>query len=103
MFKHFLLDRDFLSNEAAPVPGQELEANEDGIGLMLEQAKAVDGGAVDGGEVGIIGFVAGIGGLSILFRGEGVNDADLEARRGESALNRSVIAARAARRDDDVL
>ena len=52
---------------------------------MLQQAEAVDGGAVDREEVGVVGFVAGIGGLAELLGGVGVKDADLESRRGEGS------------------
>ena len=83
MFMHLLLDCDFLADQVAPAPGEQLETNEDRLGLGLEQAEAVDGGAVDGGEIGVIGLVAGVGGLSELFGGERVDDADLGAGLGE--------------------
>ena len=49
---------------------------------------------MDCGEVGVVGFVAGIGGLAKLFGAVGVNDADLDLRLGESALDRAVVASR---------
>ena len=61
---------------------------------MLQQAEAVDGGAVDCREVGVVGFVTRIGGLAILFGGVGVKDADFEPRLGEGALDRAVVAPR---------
>ena len=97
---HLLLDCDLLADEVAAVPGQQLESDEDRVGLGLEQAEAVDGGAVDGGEIGVVGLVAGVGGLSELLGGEGVDDADLEAGLGEGALDRSVVAAGALDGDD---
>ena len=39
--------------------------------VRLQQAEAVDGGAVDGGEIGVVGFVAGVGRLSELLGGKG--------------------------------
>ena len=102
MFKHLLLEGD-ASARVAAVPGQQLEVDGDRVGFVLEQAEAVDGGAVDGGEVGVIGLVAGVGGESKLFGGVGVDDADLEARLAEGALDRSVVASGALDDDDQVL
>jgi hypothetical protein len=70
---------------------------------VLQQAKPVDGGAVDRGKIGVICFVAWIGGLSILFGGEGMNDADLKSRSGEGSLNHPVIRPSAFNDDDQVL
>ena len=61
---------------------------------MLQQAEAVDGGAMDCGEVGVVGFVAWIGGLAILLGGVGVKDADFDLRFGEGSLDRAVVASR---------
>ena len=94
MFEHLLPEHDILLDEPATVPRQELEADVDRIGFVLQQAEAVDGGAVDCGEVGVVGFVARIGGLAILFGGVGMKDADLESRLGEGALDRAVVASR---------
>ena len=103
MFMHLLLNCDLLADEVAAVPGEQLETDEERIGLGLEQTEAVDCGAVDGGEIGVIGLVAGVGGLSELFGRERVDDADLGAGLGEGALDRSVVAAGALDGDDVVL
>ena len=103
MFEHLLLEGDALSHQVAAVPGQQLELGVDRVGFGLRQAEAVDGGAVDGGEVGVVGLVAGVGGESILLGGEGMDDADLEARPAEAALDRPVIAAGALDDHDHVL
>ena len=78
MLKHFQFDSDFLAHQAAAMPRQQLQANEERIGLGLQQAKAADGGAENGREIGVVRLVARIGGLSKLFGGEGVKNADLE-------------------------
>ena len=44
-------------------------------------------------EVGVVGLVAGVGGLAELLGGEGMDDAGLEAGGGEGALDDVVIAA----------
>jgi hypothetical protein len=92
MFKHLLSERGVLLNEPATVPRHELEVDEDRVGFVLQQTKAVDAGAVDCRKVGVIGFVSRVGGLAELFGGVGVNDADLDPCLGESALDRAVVA-----------
>ena len=54
MFEHLLLERNFLPDQVAAMSRQQLQANEDGIGLRLQQPKTIDDGAVDGGKVGIV-------------------------------------------------
>jgi hypothetical protein len=83
---------DRLADQIAAVPGQESELLVDRVGLSLGQAEAVDGGAVDGGQVGVVGLVAGIGRLAKSFGSERVDDPDLEPGGGERAPRREVIA-----------
>ncbi len=66
--------------------------NKIGIGLGLGHTEAVNGGAMDGGEIGVIGLVAGVGGLPKLLGRERVDDADLEPGLAK-ALDGAVIAA----------
>jgi hypothetical protein len=87
MFKQLLPEHDVLFDEKATMPRQELKLDEDRIGFVLQQTKTVDGGAVDGCEVGVVGFVARVGGLAILFGGVGVDDANFNPRLGEGAMN----------------
>ena len=70
--------------------GQEPELFVEGVGGVLEEAEAVDGGAMDGGEVGVVGLVAGVGGLAELLGGEGMDDADLEPGVAEGGQDRGV-------------
>ena len=100
MFEHLLPEHDILMDEPATVPCQELEADVDRIGFVLQQAEAVDGGAVDCREVGVVGFVTRIGGLAILFGGVGMKDADFDPRFDEGALDRAVVAPRPLDDDD---
>ena len=88
MFEHLLPEHAILLDETVTVPRQELEADEDRIGLVLQQAETVDRAAMDCEEVGVIGLVAGICGLAELFGGIGAKDADLEPRFGEGKLDR---------------
>src|ERR1700677_237985 len=100
MFKHLLSENDILLDEAAAVPRQELEADEERIGFVLRQAEAIDGGAMDRGKIGVVGLVAWIGGLAKLFGGVGVKDANLESCVGEGTLDRAVVASRPLDDDD---
>ena len=81
-----------LADEVATVSGQELESDGEGVGDRLGESEAVDGGSVDGGEVGVVGFVAGIGGLSELLGGEGVDDPGVEAGVPEGLPDDLVVA-----------
>ena len=49
------------------------------IEVGFEQRTTVDGSAMDGEEIGVVGFVAGVGGLAKLLGGEGMDDARLQA------------------------
>ena len=103
MLEHLLPKHDVLLDEVAAVPRQELELHIDRIGFVLQQAEPVDGGAVHGEEVGVVGFVAGIGGLAVLLGGVGVKDADLDSGSGEGELDRTVVASGALDDNDHVL
>ena len=85
---------------AVPRPGAELEVilGDDGLG----QAEAVDGGAVDGRQVGVVGLAVGVGGLAELLGGERMDDADLEAGGGEGPLGRVMEPAGALDDDDHI-
>jgi hypothetical protein len=61
----------------------------------FQKRAARDRGAVDGGQVGVIGLVAGINGLAVLLGDKGMEDARLETGGGEGALHHAVISARA--------
>ena len=81
----------------------ELQRGPGLVAAGFEQGEAGDGGAVDGGEVGVVGLVAGIDGLAKLLGGEGVDDAGLEAGGGEGALDEAVIAAGAFDGDEAIV
>ena len=75
------------AHEVAAMADEELQGGPGFVAFGLEQSEAVDGGAMNGDEVGVIGLVAGIGGLAELLGGEGMDDARLEAGGGEGALD----------------
>src|SRR5208282_6388904 len=102
MLKHLLPEHDVLFDEKAAVPRQELKLEENRIEFVLQQAKTVDGGAVDCGKVGVVGFVARIGGLAKLLGGVRVKDANLKSRVDEGALDRAVVASRPLDDDDQI-
>ena len=71
--------RRVLHHQIATMTGQHAEF---GMGLIerrLDQTEAIDGGAMDGLEVGLIGLVLGIGGDAELLGGQGMDDPRLEA------------------------
>src|SRR5262249_53825019 len=81
------------ADEIAAMADDELQGGPGLVARRFEQGAAGDGGAMDGGEVPVIGLVAGIGGLAILLGAKGMEDACLEASGGEGALHQAVIAA----------
>ena len=51
--------------------GQKLDLVVGRVVGRLGEPEAVDGGAVDGGDVGVVGLVAGVGGLAELLVANG--------------------------------
>ncbi len=66
------------------------------------QTKAVDRGAMNGGQIGVVGFVAGIGDLPELFGRERMHQADFEAGLAKGTLDGPMIVAGAFESDDDL-
>src|SRR5262249_54277043 len=81
------------ADEIAALANDELRGGPGFVAGSFEQVDAGDRGAVNGGQVGVIGLVAGIDGLAVLLGGEGMEDAGLEAGGGEDALHEAVIPA----------
>jgi hypothetical protein len=102
MFANFASQGHALANQIAAVSGQELEPMVDRIGCGFGESEAVDGGSMDGGEVGVVGLVSGIGGLTELLGGEGMDDADLESGGGEGVFDDMMISSGSFDDDDAV-
>jgi hypothetical protein len=66
------------------------------------QAEAIDRGPMQGGQIGVVGFVAGISRLTILISGEGMDQAHVPAELAESPLHGTMIFAGAFDGDDEV-
>ena len=94
MFVDLAAQRNALLDQVTPVPRQQLETDREGIGRRFEQAETIDGAALHGGQIGVVGLVAGVGGLPMLLGGQRVDDPDLEARLGEGTLDGAVVASR---------
>ena len=94
MFVDLAAQRNALLDQVTPVPRQQLETDREGIGRRFEQAETIDGGALHGSQIGVVGLVAGVGGLPMLLGGQRVDDPDLEARLGEGTLDGAVVASR---------
>ena len=56
----------------------------------------------DGGQIGVVGFIARVGRLAVLLGGEGMDQADLEAGLSEGALDGSMVFAGAFDGDDEI-
>src|SRR3989442_9169616 len=80
------------ADQIAAVPDDQLQGGPGLVAGGLQQRAAGDSGAVDGGQVGVVGLVAGIDGLAVLLGDEGMQDARLEAGGGEAALDDAMIA-----------
>ena len=90
------------ADQVAAMADEQLQGGPGLVAGGFEQGAAGDGGAMDGGQVGVVGLVAGIDGLAILLGDEGMEDAGLEAGGGEGALHEAVIAAGAFDGDEAV-
>ena len=80
-------------NEIAAMSAQDLEVAILVGPNLFDESEAVSGGAEDGGEIGVVGFVAGIGGLTVLFGREGMHKSGVKARVTKSALDGAMIVA----------
>jgi hypothetical protein len=61
----------------------------------FDQAEAVEGDAKDGGQIGVVGLVVGIGGLTILLGGEGMNQTRVPVAVAAGTLHGPMIFASA--------
>jgi hypothetical protein len=83
-----------LEDEITAVADQQLQFAPDGFDRPFEQGEAVDGGAMDGRQIGIVGLVAGIADLAVAFGGERMDDADLVAGGGKGLADDVVVTVR---------
>ena len=102
VFADLAVEGGAFADEVAAMADEQLQGRPGLVAGGFEQGEAGDGGAVDGGQVGVVGLVAGIDGLAELLGGEGMDDAGLEAGGGEGALDDAVIAAGAFDGDEAV-
>ena len=77
---------DALADQVAAMPGQELELVVGRIGGGLGRPKPLTAARWMAREVGVVGLVAGVGGLAELLGGERMDDADLEAAAAKARL-----------------
>jgi len=92
-----------LDNQVTTVADEQLQRGPGFVTGGFEQGTAGDGGAMDGGEIGVVGFVTGIDALAVLLGDERMEDACLEAGGGEGALDEAVIAAGAFDGDESIV
>ena len=103
VFADLAVEGGAFADQVAAMADDKLQGGPGLVAGGLEQGEAGDGGAMDGGQVGVVGLVAGIDGLAILLGDEGMEDACLEAGGGEGALHEAVIASGAFDGDEAVV
>ena len=89
-------------DEVATMADPDLKLLEHRRRGRVDQTEAMNGGVVDGLQVGVVGLVSGVGGLAELIGGQGIDDADLEAGVLEGLLDDPVIASGAFDDDDEI-
>ena len=103
VFADLTIERSAFADQVAAMAGQELQGGPSFIAGGFEEGTAGNGGAVHGGQVGVVGFVARVDGLAILFSDEGVYNTGLKTSRSEGALDEAMIAAGAFDGDEAIL
>src|SRR5262249_52962254 len=92
VFADLAIEGSAFADEIAALADEQLQRGPGDVATGFLKGAAGDGGAVDSGEVGVIGLVTGIDGLAGLLGDERVEDAGLEAGGGEAALDDAMIA-----------
>jgi hypothetical protein len=90
------------ADQVTAMANDQLQLGPGLVAFLFLQSTAGDGGAVQGGEVGVVGLDAGIDRLSILLGDEGMEDACLEAGGGEGALDETMVTTGAFDGDDAI-
>src|SRR5207247_6090912 len=78
MLPDLAAQRRVFLHQVPAMPHQHLQALPVFAQLRLQQREAVDGGTMDSGQVGVVGFGAGVGGLAKALGGKRMNQACLE-------------------------
>src|SRR6516165_2611907 len=102
VFADLTVEGGAFADQVAPLADEQLQGGPGLVAAGFLEGAAGDGGAVNGAEVGVIGFVAGINGLAILLGDEGMENAGLETGAGEGALDEAVVASGAFDGDDAI-
>src|SRR5215470_3469071 len=85
------------------MPNEQLQSGPGFVPSDFEKRTSGYGGAMQGGQILVVGFVARINGLTVLVRDKRVDDARLKIRGGKRPLHDVVITARALDGDQAVL
>ena len=102
-FADLTLQDGVLVHQVAALAAEELDGDVEVRPGGFAQPEAVGGGPPDGGEVGVVGLVVGIGGLAILLGRERMDEAGVEAGLTKRQLDGAMIVAGAFDGDDDIL
>ena len=101
-FTDLTLEHGVLVHQVAAMAAEQLDRQVVVGPGRFQQSEAVRGGAPEGGQVGVVGFVAGVGGLAVVLGGEGMDQARLEAGLAEGELHGPMVFAGAFDGDDQV-
>jgi hypothetical protein len=93
VFADLAIEGSAFADQVAALADEQLQGGPGDIARRLQQSTAGDGGAVQGGKIGIVGFVAGVDALAVLFGNEGMEDAGFKTRGDEGTLDDAMIAA----------
>jgi hypothetical protein len=92
-----------LVDETAAEACEAQECGPEFVAGGLGEGEAVEGSAVHGEEVAVVGLVVGISDLAELFSSEWVDNAGVEGRGAEGALDEAMVAAGSFNDDEQVL
>jgi hypothetical protein len=86
-------ERRTFANQVAAMPNAQLQLPPSLGQSVFQKREAVYGSTMNGLEIVVVGFVAGVSGLPELLGGEGMHQACLESGFGKSIFDGMVIAA----------
>ena len=88
--------------ELAALAGEHLELLVVVGPVRFQQAEAVDRGAEDGRQIGVVGLVARIGGLAVMLGGQRMNEACVKVGAAKGMVDQLMISAGPFDGDDEI-
>jgi hypothetical protein len=94
-FADLALQRVGLAHQVAALADEHLQVQVVLGPWRIDEAEAVDRRPKDAGQVGVVSFVARIGGLTVLGRSKGMHEANIEPALPEKLLHGPMVGASA--------